>query len=84
MTLNTTAFAPIASASVRTAASANPGDLRNMRKAEAHILDGSLNEISAQRLVAFLLELLLAAELDARTALGFAAVQSGTFQIFRA
>jgi hypothetical protein len=33
MMLNTTAFAPIAKASVRTAAAAKPGDLRNWRRA---------------------------------------------------
>jgi hypothetical protein len=33
MTLNTTAFAPIAKASVKTAAMVNPGDLRNWRSA---------------------------------------------------
>ena len=33
ITLNTTALAPIAKASVKTAAMVNPGDLRNWRRA---------------------------------------------------
>ena len=51
---------------------------------DAYILDRSLNQVSAKRLVAFVFDLLLAAKLYAGTALCFLPVQSGTFQIFRA
>ena len=61
----------MANASVKTAAMAESGRLAQHAKAEAHILDKSLDKIVAQRFVAFLFVLLTSAELDARAPLGF-------------
>jgi hypothetical protein len=57
------------------------GRLPQDTKAEAHILDKSLDEIAAHRFVAFPFEPLTAAELDARAAFGLSAIQAGTFKI---
>ena len=80
-TPKTTAFAPIANASVKTATMVNPGDLRNTPKAEAHIVYKSLDEIAADGFAAFLFEPLMAAELDARAAFCLGAIQARTFKI---
>ena len=74
----------MANASVKTAAIVNPGDLRNTRRLKRSILDESLDEIAAERFVAFLFEPFVAAELDARAPFGLGAGETGTFQIIRA
>ena len=50
-------------------------------QAEPHIVHHAVEKIAAQRFVAFLFELLLPAELDARAPLGFRPLQAGALQI---
>ena len=82
--LKTTAFAPMANASVRIATIVKPGDFAQQAKAEAHILQQRLEKMSARRFVRLLPVSLVAAELDARAPLRFRAGQAGALQIIRA
>ena len=50
-------------------------------QAEAHILNQSLNEISAELFADFLFEALAAAELDTGAALRFSTIEARSFQI---
>ncbi len=60
------------------------GRLAQKAKAETHVVYKNLDRIAAERLVAFFLVPLTAAELYARQAFCFAVIQPGALQIVRA
>ena len=80
-TPKTTALAPMASVSVRTAAIVNPGDLRKNTKAEAQILEQCREVIAAKRLMRLRSELFLTAEFDTGPALSFNTIKARAFKI---
>ena len=57
------------------------GRLTQHTQPDEYILNHGFEQMSAHRFAAFFPESLIAAELDARAALGFGAGQPGTFQI---
>ena len=69
MTPKTTAFAPIAKASVNTAAKVNPFAFRNTRRAKRTSRTRVSRKFPPRACVAFLFELCLGAKFDARAPL---------------